>query len=73
MQEIIDNNIFNYFVYLNLDDKKINILNEINKKYDGKIENKLPVIIVFEDGKIKNAYYDIEKIDLASITEAIKW
>ena len=72
MQQIIDNNIYEYIVYLNLEDKKLNILNSINKKYDGKLKNKLPVLIVFENGKIKEAYYDLEKIDFEKITENLK-
>ena len=72
MQQIIDNNIYEYIVYLNLEDKKLNILNSLNKKYDGKLKNKLPVLIVFENGKIKEAYYDLEKIDFEKITENLK-
>ena len=72
MQQIIDNNIYEYIVYLNLEDKKLNILNSINKKYDGKLKNKLPVLIVFENGKIKEAYYDLEEIDFEKITENLK-
>ena len=72
MKQIIDNNIYEYIVYLNLEDKKLNILNSLNKKYDGKLKNKLPVLIVFENGKIKEAYYDLEKIDFEKITENLK-
>ena len=72
MQQIIDNNIYEYIVYLNLEDKKLNILNSLNKKYDGKLKNKLPVLIVFENGKIKEAYYDLEEIDFEKITENLK-
>ena len=73
MQEIMDNNIYDYFVYLNLEDKKLNIFNELNKKYNGNLKNQLPVLIIFENGEIKNAYYDLDKIDFTNITEAIKW
>ncbi len=72
MQEIMDNNIYDYFVYLNLEDKKLNIFNELNKKYNGNLKNQLPVLIIFENGEIKNAYYDLDKIDFTNITEAIK-
>lgn len=73
MQEIMDNNIYDYFVYLNLEDKKLNIFNELNKKYNGNLKNQLPVLIIFENGVIKNAYYDLEQINFENITEAIKW
>lgn len=72
MQQIIDNNIYEYFVYLNLEDKKLNILNSLNKKSGGKLKNKLPVLIVFENGKIKDAYYDLDNLNFENITEALK-
>lgn len=71
-QEMIDNNIVDYFVFLNLNNNGANFIEELNRKFEGNIKQEIPVIIVFEEGKIKNTYYDLKNIDLKEITGEIK-
>ena len=69
--DMINYNISNYFVYLNVNND-LDFIEKINKKYAGNLNKKIPVLIVFEEGKIKNAYYDLENINLEEITGDIK-
>lgn len=69
----IDNqNITDYFVFLNLNSNNMSFIDYLNTKYSGDLEKKLPAIIIFEEGKIKKGYYDLEHLDLNEIIGDIK-
>ncbi len=69
--KIIELNVSDYFVYLNLTDN-IEYIDKLNERYDVNISKDLPVIVVFEDGKIKNVYSDLKNLDLKAIIGDIK-
>ena len=50
-KKMIKLNISDYFVFLNLNND-MDFINQLNEKYYGNVEKNLPVIVVFEDGKI---------------------
>ncbi len=70
--KLTDYNITNYFIFLHLNNNNKSFINYLNKKYSGNLEQKLPMIIIFEEGKIKKCYYDLEKIDFNEIIGDIK-
>lgn len=72
MKKMIELNVSDYFVYLNLTDN-IDYIDRLNKKYNVNISKDLPVIVVFDDGKIKTIYSDLKNIDIKSITGDLKW
>lgn len=71
MKKMIELNVSDYFVYLNLTDN-IDYIDRLNKKYNVNISKDLPVIVVFDDGKIKTIYSDLKNIDIKSITGDLK-
>ena len=69
---MIESNISDYFVYLSPNDNK-KLFSSLSKNYDGNISTEeMPVLIVFEEGKIVNCYYDIDKIDLNEVIGVLK-
>ena len=66
-QEIINNNLDNYFVYINLNDNNLDFIDNINNKYNGNIDKKIPLLAVFENRKIKEVYYDLKNINIVEI------
>lgn len=71
--KIVELNAVDYFVYLDLKDDDINFLQKFNQKYNGNLEDgKFPILIVMEEGKIANYYYDINEINLNEITGELK-
>lgn len=70
--DIIKYNAKEYFVYLNLNDNNIDFIDNLNKKYQGHINKQIPAIIIFEEGKVINTYYDLENIDIKELTGDIK-
>ena len=71
-RDMINYNISDYFVFLNIDQNNLEFIDQLNKKYTGNIDKKIPTFIVFEEGKIKKYYSDLENINLAEITGEIK-
>ncbi len=69
---IIKHSLKDYFVFLNLNGENINYIDKLNKKYNGNIKKQIPSLIVFEEGKIVNIYYNLENIDLLEITGDIR-
>ena len=67
-RDMINYNISDYFVFLNIDQNNLEFIDQLNKKYTGNIDKKIPTFIVFEEGKIKKYYSDLENINLAEIT-----
>lgn len=70
-KQMIKNNINDYFVFLNLNDN-INFINQLNEKYQGNIVKKLPVVVVFEDGKIKESFNDLNDTSITKIMGELK-
>lgn len=70
--KIIKYNIKDYFVFLDLNQQNLNYIEYLNEKYDGTLKNKIPMIIIFEEGKIKNVYYELENINFEQIVEDFK-
>lgn len=70
--EIIKYNAKDYIVFLNINTKNIEFIDKLNKKYNGKIEKKLPVLVVIEDSQIQKTYYDLENINLKELTGDMK-
>lgn len=71
-RDMINYNISDYFVFLNIDQNNLEFIDQLNKKYTGNIDKKIPTFIVFEEGKIKKYYSDLENINLVEITGEIK-
>lgn len=70
--EIIKYNAKDYIVFLNINTKNIKFIDKLNKKYNGKIEKKLPVLVVIEDSQIQKTYYELENINLKELTGDMK-
>ena len=70
--EIIKYNAKDYIVFLNINTKNIEFIDKLNKKYNGKIEKKLPVLVVIEDSQIQKTYYELENINLKELTGDMK-
>lgn len=70
--KLIDYNITNYFVFLHLNTNNASFIDYLNKKYSGSLKQRLPMIIIFEEGKIKKCYYDLENINFNEIIGDIK-
>lgn len=71
--EIIKYNAKDYIIFLNINTKNIEFIDKLNKKYNGNIEKKLPVLVVIEDSQIQKTYYDLENINLKELTGDMKW
>lgn len=71
-KDIMNENLSDYIVFLNLTDDKLNYIETINEKYDGKLKKRMPMIVVFEDGKIKKSYYDLENVNIKRIIGEMK-
>lgn len=77
IEEKIKNNIIKYnakeyFVYLDLNDNNKDFIDTLNKKYNGHINKQIPLIIIIEEGKIINTYYELENVDIKELTGDIK-
>lgn len=77
IEEKIKNNIIRYnakeyFVYLDLNDNNKDFIDTLNKKYNGHINKQIPLIIIIEEGKIINTYYELENVDIKELTGDIK-
>lgn len=70
--EIIKYNAKDYIIFLNINTKNIEFIDKLNKKYNGNIEKKLPVLVVIEDSQIQKTYYDLENINLKELTGDMK-
>ena len=70
--EIIKYNAKDYIIFLNINTKNIEFIDKLNKKYNGKIEKKLPVLVVIEDSQIQKTYYELENINLKELTGDMK-
>ena len=65
-------NVSEYFVYLDINEENDNIIEKINQKFNGNLTKQIPVLIVFEEGKIKESYYDLENIDIHYVVGDLK-
>lgn len=70
-KKMIKLNISDYFVFLNLNNG-MDFINQLNEKYYGNVEKNLPVIVVFEDGKIKESFYDLNDTSINKIMGELK-
>ncbi|MBQ9318149.1 MAG: hypothetical protein IJR82_00760 [Bacilli bacterium] len=70
-KKMIKLNISDYFVFLNLNND-MDFINQLNEKYYGNVEKNLPVIVVFEDGKIKESFYDLNDTSINKIMGELK-
>ena len=70
--EIIKYNAKDYIIFLNINTKNIEFIDKLNKKYNGNIEKKLPVLVVIEDSQIQKTYYELENINLKELTGDMK-
>lgn len=71
--KITELNVYNYFVYLDINNIDSEFLENFNKKYDASINiTKIPMLIVINDGKVINSYYNIDELNINDLVGDIK-
>lgn len=70
-KKMIKLNINDYFVFLNINND-MDVIDKLNKKYNGSIEKELPVVVVFEEGMIKESFNDLKDSRLWKIMGELK-